>query len=179
MSSANDAPKMELISLLASRNEFIPACPARTCTLSQHGFGGGVCAQVGTPAAQAASPGVLAGDDVMPTVCWMMRSVCDGEFTSSPSLIPLLKIDRTSRALSGAGSLSLSCTRLPVTLKAGTAESRAAAALAASRTPPGRAPGMESIGPSRGTKAECLHVSSVPRFRAQLPAQGSTCTTCL
>ena len=47
MSSANDAPKMELISLLASRNEFIPACPARTCTLSQHGFGGGVCAHTG------------------------------------------------------------------------------------------------------------------------------------
>jgi hypothetical protein len=47
----------------------------------------------------------------MPTVCWMMRSVCDGEFASSPSLIPLLNTDRRSRDLSGAGSLSLSCTR--------------------------------------------------------------------
>ncbi len=47
----------------------------------------------------------------MPTVCWMMRSVCDGEFASSPSLIPLLNTDRRSSDFSGAGSLSLSCTR--------------------------------------------------------------------
>lgn len=128
------------------------------------GSAGRVCAQVhmGTPVAQTASPGVLQGEDVIPTVCWMMRS----EFTSSPSLIPLLKIDRTSRALSGAGSLSLSCTRFPINLKAAPAQSRAAAALAASCTPPGRAPDLESISHSRCTNAECLHVSSVPRFRA-------------
>ena len=123
--------------------------------------------QVGTPAAQAASPGVLAGDDVMPTVCWMMRSVCDGEFTSSPSLIPLLKIDRTSRALSGAGSLSLSCTQFPVNLKSGTSFSRSSRTRRKSHT--------ARLRPRYGEYwALAWHESRVPAREQRSPLQGPT-----
>jgi hypothetical protein len=170
MSSANDAPKMELISLLASRNEFIPACPARTCTLSQHGFGGGVCAHTGGHTCCTGSVTWRAGGRRRDANCVLDDAVRLRRRIHLLALFdPAFENRSHVKGLERGRKLVLilhTVSNQSFIVKAAPAQSRAAAALAASCTPPGRAPDLESISHSRCTNAECLHVSSVPRFRA-------------